>query len=137
MAHITVLFLSCACRQRALGRASLRRYSNLGRRAHRAGHELRRHPRGRRTPRREASFGGRCGQRIELAVRYLTETMSQEIDDFIRSVYDRFNAGERMPSADDWHTDGVYVNSSEDPDPGIHRGLDAIAKQIQTWIETY
>ena len=63
--------------------------------------------------------------------------MSQELEDFIRSAYDRFNAGERMPSADDWHTDGVYVNSSEDPDPGTHRGLDAIATQIQTWIETY
>jgi ketosteroid isomerase-like protein len=42
-----------------------------------------------------------------------------------------------MPSTDDWHTDGVYVNSSEDPDPGTHRGLDAVAKQIQTWVETY
>jgi ketosteroid isomerase-like protein len=63
--------------------------------------------------------------------------MSQEIEDFIRSAYDRFNAGERMPSTDEWHADGVYVNSSEDPDPGTHRGLDAIAKQVQTWVETY
>jgi ketosteroid isomerase-like protein len=63
--------------------------------------------------------------------------MSREIEDFIRSVYDRFNAGERRPTTDDWHADGVYVNSSEDPDPGTHRGLDAIAKQIQTWVETY
>ena len=65
---------------------------------------------------------------------YFAETMSQEIEDFIRSVYDRFNAGERMPSADIWHTDSVYVNSSEDPDPGTHRGLDAIAKQMETWV---
>jgi hypothetical protein len=42
-----------------------------------------------------------------------------------------------MPSADEWHPDGVYVNSSADPDPGTHRGLDAIANQIQTWIEAY
>jgi ketosteroid isomerase-like protein len=61
----------------------------------------------------------------------------QEIEDFLRSAYDRFNNGERMPSADDWHPDGVYVNSSADPDPGTHRGLDAIEKQIQMWVETY
>jgi ketosteroid isomerase-like protein len=63
--------------------------------------------------------------------------MSQELEDFVRSVYDRFNEGERLPSADLWHADGVYVNSSDDPDPGTHRGLDAIRRQFQTWIETY
>jgi len=63
--------------------------------------------------------------------------MSQEIEDFVRSAYDRFNEGERLPSADVWHADAVYVNSSDDPDPGTHRGLDAIAKQVQTWIDTY
>ena len=54
--------------------------------------------------------------------------MSQEIEDFVRSAYDRFNEGERLPSADVWHADAVYVNSSDDPDPGTHRrhptGLD-------------
>jgi ketosteroid isomerase-like protein len=63
--------------------------------------------------------------------------MSQEIEDFIRSAYDRFNAGERVPRADMWHADGVYVNSSDDPDPGIHRGLDAIRQQFERWVETY
>jgi ketosteroid isomerase-like protein len=62
--------------------------------------------------------------------------MSQEIEDFIRSVYDRFNGGERLPSADVWHDDGVYVNPSDDPDPDTHRGLHAITKQFQRWIET-
>jgi ketosteroid isomerase-like protein len=63
--------------------------------------------------------------------------MSQEIEDFIRSVYDRFNGGERLPDADVWHADGVYVNSSDDPDPDTHRGLPAITKQFQRWVETY
>lgn len=63
--------------------------------------------------------------------------MSQEIEDFIRSAFDRFNEGERMPSTDMWHIDGVYVNSSDDPDPGTHRGLDAVTKQFQTWIDAY
>jgi ketosteroid isomerase-like protein len=63
--------------------------------------------------------------------------MSDQIEDFVRSVYDRFNGGERLPSGDVWHADGVYVNSSDDPDPDTHRGLDAITKQFQTWIETY
>jgi ketosteroid isomerase-like protein len=63
--------------------------------------------------------------------------MSQEIEDFVRSAYDRFNAGERLPSADAWHADGVYVNSSNDPDPDTHRGIDAIVKQFQMWIDAY
>jgi len=63
--------------------------------------------------------------------------MSQEIEDFVRSVYARFNGGERLHAADVWHADGVYVNSSDDPDPGTHRGLAAIAKQFQTWVDAY
>jgi len=67
----------------------------------------------------------------------LSHAMSQQIEDFLRSVYDRFNGGERLPSGDAWHADGVYVNSSNDPDPGTHRGLEAITKQFQIWIEAY
>jgi ketosteroid isomerase-like protein len=63
--------------------------------------------------------------------------MSQEIEDWVRTQYDRFNGGERLPSANAWHADGVYVNSSDDPDPGTHDGLDAITKQFQTWIDAY
>ena len=63
--------------------------------------------------------------------------MSEQIEDFVRSVYDRFNGGERLPAGDAWHADGVYVNSSNDPDPGTHRGLEAITKQFQTWIDAY
>jgi ketosteroid isomerase-like protein len=63
--------------------------------------------------------------------------MARETEEFVRSMFDRFNGGEQLPSADAWHADGVYVNSSDDPDPGTHRGLDAITKQFQTWIEAY
>ena len=61
----------------------------------------------------------------------------EEIEPFVRSLYDRFNGGERLPAADSWHPDGVYVNSSDDPDPGTHQGLEAITKQFQTWVEAY
>ena len=63
--------------------------------------------------------------------------MSQENENFIRSAYDRFNGGERVPPADLWHADGEYINSRDDPDPGIHRGLEAIRKQFERWVETY
>jgi ketosteroid isomerase-like protein len=63
--------------------------------------------------------------------------MEQEIEDFIRSAYDRFNGGERVPPDDVWHADGVYVNSRDDPDPGTHRGLEAIRKQFERWVDTY
>ncbi|TMK97603.1 MAG: nuclear transport factor 2 family protein [Actinobacteria bacterium] len=63
--------------------------------------------------------------------------MSQEIEEFVRSQYDRFNGGERLPDADVWHADGVYVTSSADPDSDTYRGLEAIRKQFQAWVETY
>ena len=60
--------------------------------------------------------------------------MSQEnLEDFVRRAYARFNRAEREPpdeeelaSLDFWHPDGVYVNDANDPDPGIHKGIDAV-----------
>jgi ketosteroid isomerase-like protein len=63
--------------------------------------------------------------------------MSQENEDFLRAVYARFNGGERVPDAADWHADGEYINSRDDPDPGTHRGHDAVRKQFERWVETY
>ena len=63
--------------------------------------------------------------------------MSEEDERFIRSAYRRFNAGERVPSADLWHADGEYVNSRDDPDPDTHRGLDAVRRQFKSWVDTY
>jgi len=63
--------------------------------------------------------------------------MSQENEDFIRSAYDRFNGGEKVPSADEWHADAEYVNSRDDPDHGIHRGLEAVREQFKRWVDTY
>jgi ketosteroid isomerase-like protein len=71
--------------------------------------------------------------------------MSEEsFEDFIRRGYARFNQAEREPvdeqelaSLDIWHPDGVYVNSASDPDPGIHRGIEAVRRQIGQWVEAY
>src|ERR1700694_5610229 len=60
-----------------------------------------------------------------------------QLEDFVRSLYDRFNGGERLPAADVWHTDGVYVTSSDDPDSDTYLGLDAITNQFESWVETY
>ena len=71
--------------------------------------------------------------------------MSQEsVEDFVRRGYARFNQAEREPvdeeelaSLDIWHPNGVYVNSASDPDPAVHRGIDAVRKQIGRWVEAY
>ena len=71
--------------------------------------------------------------------------MSEEnVEDFVRTGYARFNRAERDPvdeqelaSLDVWHPDGVYVNSASDPDPGIHRGIEAVRQQIWRWVEAY
>ena len=71
--------------------------------------------------------------------------MSQEnVEDFIRRAYARFNQAEREPpdeenlaSLDFWHPDSVYVNDANDPDPGIHKGIGAVRGQIARWVEAY
>jgi ketosteroid isomerase-like protein len=63
--------------------------------------------------------------------------VSQENVDLIRSAYDRFNGGEKVPPDDLWHADGEYVNSANDPDPMVHRGLDAVRKQFKKWVDVY
>jgi ketosteroid isomerase-like protein len=32
---------------------------------------------------------------------------------------------------------GVYMNSADDPDPHVHRGFEAVSRQIARWVETY
>jgi ketosteroid isomerase-like protein len=66
------------------------------------------------------------------------------VEDFIRSAYARFNRAEREPpdegelaSLEVWHPDGVYVNSASDPDPGIHRGIQAVRQQVRQWVDAY
>ena len=63
--------------------------------------------------------------------------MSRATEDLIRSAYERFNGGEKVPPDDLWHADGEYVNSAADPDPGVHRGLAAIRKQFKSWVDIY
>jgi ketosteroid isomerase-like protein len=68
----------------------------------------------------------------------------ENLEEFIRSAYARFNGAEREPpdeeelaSLDFWHPDGVYVNDANDPDPGIHTGIAAVRRQIGRWVEAY
>ena len=44
---------------------------------------------------------------------------------------------QELASLDFWHPDGVYVNDASDPDPGIHRGIEAVRRQIGRWVEAY
>ena len=70
--------------------------------------------------------------------------MADEVEDVIRAAYASFNRAERdasgergLASLEFWHADGVYVNSADDPDPGVHSGIEAVRRQIGRWVETY
>ena len=52
-------------------------------------------------------------------------------------AYSRFNAGERTPELWYFHKDAEYHTSSADPDSAVHRGIDAIRTQFQSWTTTY
>jgi ketosteroid isomerase-like protein len=63
--------------------------------------------------------------------------MTEENVKFVLDGYARFNAGERV--ADLWFftEDAEYHTSREDPDSGVHRGIDAVRRQFARWVETY
>jgi ketosteroid isomerase-like protein len=64
--------------------------------------------------------------------------MGDDVESLIRSGYATFNDGSvRVPSLDYWHPDGVYVNSTDDPDPGVHRGIEAVRAQFRRWVDAY
>jgi hypothetical protein len=66
----------------------------------------------------------------------------ENLEEFIRRAYARFNGAEREPpdeeqlaSLDFWHPDSAYVNDANDPDPGIHTGIAAVRRQKGRWVE--
>jgi ketosteroid isomerase-like protein len=63
--------------------------------------------------------------------------MSQENADRVTQAYASYNAGERRPELDYWHADAEYHASSTDPDSAVHRGIEAIRRQFETWEDAY
>jgi uncharacterized protein len=63
--------------------------------------------------------------------------MSQENVEAVLAAYTRFNAGDKVPSLNNWHEDAEYVASSEDPDSDTHRGIEEIRQHVARWVEAY
>jgi 2-(1,2-epoxy-1,2-dihydrophenyl)acetyl-CoA isomerase len=61
--------------------------------------------------------------------------MPREVEDLARSDYDWFNREHESPPT--WHPEGEYINAREDPDHAVHRGIDAIRKHVQGWVDSY
>lgn len=61
--------------------------------------------------------------------------MPDKVEELVRSGYARFSAGERDPTLEFWHADGIYVTAADDPDPGTLRGIEAVTKQFRQWVE--
>jgi ketosteroid isomerase-like protein len=61
--------------------------------------------------------------------------MSREIEDLVRSAYAWFNREKEPPPI--WLPDGEFINARDDPDHAIYRGIDAIRKQHQGWVDSY
>jgi ketosteroid isomerase-like protein len=53
----------------------------------------------------------------------------------VRAGYEWFNLGKGPPPT--WHPDGEFINSTEDPDHAIYRGIEAIGKHFQGWYDAY
>ena len=72
--------------------------------------------------------------------------MSEEnVEDFVRKAYAELNRalGERSGEQlrvylnEYWHPDAVYVNPPDAPEPGAHRGIEAVWRQTRRWVEPY
>ena len=58
-----------------------------------------------------------------------------DLETLARVGYEWFNR-KREPTPL-WLPDGEFINSREDPDHGVYRGIDAIRKQHQGWLDAY
>jgi len=63
------------------------------------------------------------------------EPLPSDVAELVRFGYEWVNR-EREPPPN-WHPEGEYINSREDPDHGAHQGIDAIRRQHQSWFEAY
>jgi ketosteroid isomerase-like protein len=63
--------------------------------------------------------------------------MSRENLEFVLDGYARFNAGERSAELWFYHEDAEYHAAREDPDSAVHRGIDAVRRQVASWVEAY
>jgi ketosteroid isomerase-like protein len=65
--------------------------------------------------------------------------MSDENVELVLDGYPRFNAGEPLAPLvlEYYHADAEYHVAREDPDSAVHRGVAAITKQMESWIEAY
>ena len=63
--------------------------------------------------------------------------MADENVKFVVDGYSRFNAGEREAGLWFWHPDAEYHAAREDPDSAVHRGIDAIRAQFDSWLAAY
>ena len=59
----------------------------------------------------------------------------QDTEELIRWGYAWFNR-EREPPPN-WLADGEFINSREDPDHAVYRGIEAIRRQHRGWFEAY
>ncbi|MEA2314989.1 MAG: SnoaL-like polyketide cyclase [Solirubrobacteraceae bacterium] len=59
----------------------------------------------------------------------------QSVEELLRWGYDWFNREKEPPPT--WLPDGEFVNSREDPDHAVYRGIEAIRKQNQGWFDAY
>ena len=65
--------------------------------------------------------------------------MSHENVKVVLDGYARFNAGEPIAPLVPlyYHADAEYHVAREDPDSSVHRGIAAITKQMESWIEAH
>jgi ketosteroid isomerase-like protein len=65
--------------------------------------------------------------------------VSRENVEIVLASYPRFNADESLATSlpEFFHPDAEYHVASEDPDSAVHRGIDAIRRQMESWIDAY
>jgi ketosteroid isomerase-like protein len=63
--------------------------------------------------------------------------MSRSPEDVVRSGYERFNAGDRDPIPELWHSDAAYIPDRRDPEPAPYSGLEAITGVFRSWVDAY
>jgi ketosteroid isomerase-like protein len=62
-------------------------------------------------------------------------TRDEQLVELTQFAYAWWNREKETPPV--WHPEGEYINSRDDPDHAVYKGIDAVRKQNQGWAEAY
>ena len=63
--------------------------------------------------------------------------MSEANVDIVRGLFAAFESGDALGLVEPWNPNVVFHAREDEPDAGVHEGLEAVTALLISWIETF